>query len=426
MGGIEGFSARGLNMRVALIIGVAGILALVIRARRSRNEESFNLVGFLVAVWSVGLLLTGFVAHFLDYSTEGLLLTIIPLAIVLALSWQHWFTGEVSTRPHPPDSFSRRLLLLTTFATLVLLVYDVVSLVGIVRKVGPTLALAQARVARQSETYYPAALILLNPLRMLTAPMGWAVLKSATSKRWRVVGVLALIVGLISTMMTTGRSTFIVTLLWLWGISYYYNRDSWGIKGTLRRVCSIGVVGAAFFVVYGIAIGKTGVGLSRYIAPQHETDTLWSTFVSLVVYVTGPIAALANSATVVLSQDYTRNIVYPITRILHLMGLGNGAISRSLPYLNIPFPFNTYTFLGPAYWFGGLAGGIVYSICVLWLLIGIDRVRSRKVSVPAAVLSGFLTASVVMSLFSDYFFTAGFAYVVYCYYLLSKLVKHGA
>ncbi len=69
-----------------------------------------------------------------------------------------------------------------TLSTFLLLVFDLLRILSYAREFSPALALSKARIARQDGVFYPAILVALNPLRMLTAPIGWALFQRAETR----------------------------------------------------------------------------------------------------------------------------------------------------------------------------------------------------------------------------------------------------
>jgi hypothetical protein len=401
----------------SLILGIVFLSLVGARLLVRPRGAVPGLLLIFAAVWGIALLNLAALSSRLEYSSPGLLVTVGPLALVMCLAWP----ALLQTGPREraaPDPVTESFFWVALASGVVVVLFDVTRTLAFVREGEPHLALAAARTSRQAGSFYPPLVMPLNSLRLFLAPLAWTLLATGATGARKHAARAGLVIGLVSLLLTTGRAPFVLTLAWLMGISYWHRATDWGLRGIAVRLGAIVAAGSVFFVGYGLALGKTYRVMAEHIRGGESASPLMSGVVSLLVYAVGPIAALANSAEAALSEAFRVNLVYPAIRAAQLLGAAVGEPSRSLPYVNIPFPLNTYTFLGPAYWYGGLAACVGYLCVVLGALVWLERSAPRRVAT-TPVLFGFFFAAIPMSLSSDYFLSAGFAYLLYAYALVA-------
>jgi hypothetical protein len=400
-------------MNAVFLAGVLGLGAFWYYGRNHSHGGVVTLPGMLAAVWLVELALFGLVSGSFNSSVSSLVVATSPLWVVLLASAGAWYCPASKVEFREPRRAVALLLIGVTVATLIVLAYDVYGLMLSVQENGPALALARVRQVRGEGNYYPGLLMLLNPMRMLAAPLGWCI-RLTSNKRWlRNLGLSAVVIGILSSLTTTGRAPFVITLIWMAGSSYCVNQSAWGMRGLLKRIVGLGGGAGVFFVLFGVAIGKTHPATTFGLPGWVSDSPLASAAVTLIIYITGPLAALANSITSALGQEFESVVLYPIYRVLSLLGVPTGNLSYGLPFLRIPFPINTYTFLGPGHWLGGWVGSLVYVLTIVVLLLATERAMRKFRDTTTVLLYGYAVSAVVMSTSSDYFFSMGFTYQVY-------------
>ncbi len=233
-------------------------------------------------------------------------------------------------------------------------------------------------------------------------------------------GLSATIIGVMASVLTTdGRrrdhSDLVV------GYLLFMHRERWMFRGLLRRLSLVGLVGAVFFVIYGVAIGKTHPSTMIELPGWIRDSDIMRAFVTLLIYVSGPVAALVNSITIAPGPEYSSSVLYPLMKVLQVLGFHVGDLRYGLPFIAVPFPINTYTFLGPGFWIGGWAGAVIYTSVVSAVIVSVERLTVRRNGILDAFLFGYFVAAVTMSLSSDYFFSMGFSYLVYSLYFVHFL-----
>ena len=227
-------------------------------------------------------------------------------------------------------------------------------------------------------------------------------LVDSRSKWW----VPAIVCGVFSALLSTGRSAFLFTGLWV-AFAYFLTIKVPTI--TIRKGLLVVSMTVAIFIAYGSFIGKTGERLTYHTTMQWRgiTDS-HPTLLSFYNYATGSIVAYDHSVTRhTASIDERRAILRIPLQVGSLIGFDVNVPSRAAEFTFIPMAFNTYTIMAPLYRAGGY-WGIGLGLMVIGLVGGFlfEAVSRRRTFLTTYLYSLYLVC-LVLSIFADYFITAG-------------------
>jgi hypothetical protein len=214
---------------------------------------------------------------------------------------------------------------------------------------------------------------------------GWIAIP-LTALRWQSSGRPPLPLILITLLQILGNLLFIdrTRPIWIGFVSLLILLPSSTSLSAQRMILRAGlmvVLGLGAF--YGVAfwIGKTGEAFPHYGIVHVSTETG-----VLYYYITCGFAYFEEMWNEILIPTTSpERTLYPLFKALSMLSLAESPPPQILPFMNLPFPTNTGTFLEPLYSDGGLA---YITLGVIAATFGVDRLglwclRSRQPMVVA-------------------------------------------
>ncbi|MGE0357598.1 MAG: hypothetical protein AB7P08_11875 [Burkholderiales bacterium] len=183
---------------------------------------------------------------------------------------------------------------------------------------------------------------------------GWMAIP-LTVLRWRVDGRPPRLLLAAAALQVAGNLLYIdrTRPIWIMFVSviviFPFVRG-FALRQLALRALGVATFGIAAFYAIGFWIGKTGEGFFYYghVGVSQELAILYYYLTSGFAY----FEAILDSAPVV---DYVpQRTLYPLFKVLALLGLVDDPPSQVLPFVETPFPANVGTFLEPLYSDGGM------------------------------------------------------------------------
>lgn len=235
----------------------------------------------------------------------------------------------------------------------------------------------------------------------------------------RVVRWSVLFFTLAAMMLSLGRTLPFVALAWAGVASTMgsWHRVSRGQR--LKRAVLCAAAALTIFQVLGAQLGKLGTSDLRY--QQHVTNRSLqeSSLTSLVVYITGSIPAFNNLVTdPSATWAYGRYTAGPLLKVFPVAP----EAKEISPFVNVPFPTNSYTYLEPYYRDFGAAGIVVFAVLIGFILVKISDWSSNG-GVQLAIASLFIGLSAWGPFVNKYTSSFTWEYLIILI-LIGRAVRH--
>jgi len=362
------------NALLAILLAAAGTVATMAAVRKFGGLV--NPAALFLAAWSTSLTL--YALGLLPYralAPETVVLIGGSCAAFVGGVWIGRMGGWRDTGSRAGDWFrrlhaqlDRRVVSLLLIGLLVAgLMATTLYVVAVTRRFGIlafALDLSSIRAAK-AELQYPAVLTWGAALYVwLLAAGAGATYRLPKWTYWLAA------VALVPFTLTTGRTElFFVAIT---GVVAFFLRQGEDTRPTLRHVLAVGGIGV---LLLGAFLGLSTLLLKRgrFVALDLGFPSSISSMADPYIYASGAPAALDwlvhdGSRALDLSGPLS---LWPAHRVLYGVGLGTAPANWVAEFVDIPFQFNTYTFLEPYLREYGFAGcflaSFVLGLAAAWL-----------------------------------------------------------
>ncbi|QLG11516.1 oligosaccharide repeat unit polymerase [Deinococcus sp. D7000] len=249
--------------------------------------------------------------------------------------------------------------------------------------------------------------------------------------------IIFLIIVLSYMLIQPQRTTLINTLVWTVFSTYYFNRDIQRvtvqlIRKYLPRLILLSVVFLTFFIVVSERTGKVR-SVNRIEYAINQEISLPNSFIQPYIYLTANIPALGLIVDDNLKANQLASFKPEITVIFFRRALqillppdSSSSLTSNAEFAEVPFLFNTYTWLYEPLKDYGFFGSMIY-ISVFGLLCGlIWRLRDRSISIFTCFVYGWAATACIFSILTNKFSSIYFNYsiiMVILIYMISYLAQ---
>jgi len=252
---------------------------------------------------------------------------------------------------------------------------------------------------------------------------------TSLQKRVRVDMILVFFVALVSLLTSVERGSFVLVAIWSVLTLIYVQRSI--SKQPSRRngiiiVIVATVASLAYFIFQGTRLGKTEFAITLaggFNIPYLSSRPIESPLVSSYVYLTGNIPAFDQY--VLRTNEFTWGTfsLLPFFKILtKLLRLDIPLPSEVGIFVNIPFPFNTYTYLNSAYSDFGVVGVIIYPLLMGFLATYLYMRMRRNPTLGNVVGTALVSHGLLLSVSTNRFVSTPFWEFMILLYFLSRFV----
>lgn len=192
---------------------------------------------------------------------------------------------------------------------------------------------------------------------------------SVYPKQRRIQMIVVFLISLVGTVISVKRGPFLIVMLWS-GLTYAYTQQAIigkRIQGrVLTAIALAGILSVSFFVFQGLRLGKTQAASSTvtgFNIPILSNKPIYSSLVSPYIYLTGNIAGFDQYVQVNENRTWGAFSAVPLLKVLdRIFDLQLDLPDEVGAFYDIPFRFNTYTYLDVPYSDWGVIGIILYPL----------------------------------------------------------------
>jgi oligosaccharide repeat unit polymerase len=219
------------------------------------------------------------------------------------------------------------------------------------------------------------------------------------------------------------RTTLIVTLVWFIGTRFV----NYKITPKLMRKYVVYVVAlVGFFVSFFILVSQrtqkvdSAENVRPYLNPLYSS--LSNAIIDPYIYLTGNLPALSYAIENLGSEEnkeFGEKTLLPLYRIVEIITNSPEKSTNNATFSEIPFPFNTYSWLYDPIYDYGVIGSVVY-VSIVFLLIGFYSKKAiHEKGFRSKFLYGLLFSAVILSTMTNKFSGILYWYAFFHYFLLS-------